>query len=112
MQLGAKKRRRFSVEYTYLSFPPFPARFYLWFMFLTNTLNNDLTAMHYALMRTPDYITTYNNEAPCGEENCVQWIPPSRVQAFNRARGPPTEPPPQQVCTHCILTYFRSVSPV
>ncbi|KAF7378298.1 SRR1 domain-containing protein [Mycena sanguinolenta] len=51
----------------------------------------------YALMRPPEYITTSNGEAPCGEDNCLQWIPRSRVDAFNRARGPAREPNVRQM---------------
>ncbi|KAJ7153239.1 hypothetical protein C8R46DRAFT_1119836 [Mycena filopes] len=52
---------------------------------------------HYALMHAPGYITAHNKEAPCGEDNCLQWIPPSRVEAFERARGPASEPSVRQV---------------
>ncbi|KAJ7716502.1 hypothetical protein B0H14DRAFT_3901366 [Mycena olivaceomarginata] len=51
----------------------------------------DFTA-HYACMRAPTYVTASNGESPCGEENCLQWIPPSHVSAFNQARGPASEP--------------------
>ncbi|KAJ6467838.1 hypothetical protein C8R45DRAFT_1019174 [Mycena sanguinolenta] len=56
----------------------------------------DFTAS-YALMRTPEHITTFNGEAPCGEDNCLQWIPRSHVDAFNCARGPACEPPVRQM---------------
>ncbi|KAF7344012.1 SRR1 domain-containing protein [Mycena venus] len=52
----------------------------------------DFTA-NYACMHVPGYVTTHNGESPCGEDNCLQWIPPSRVEAFNKARGPAREPP-------------------
>ncbi|KAJ7087087.1 hypothetical protein C8R44DRAFT_31317 [Mycena epipterygia] len=51
----------------------------------------DFTA-NYRCVPAPAYITAYNKEAPCGEENCLQWIPRSRVAAFNAARGPAREP--------------------
>ncbi|KAJ7618098.1 hypothetical protein DFH06DRAFT_1342638 [Mycena polygramma] len=51
----------------------------------------DFTAS-YACIHAPGYVTEYNGESPCGEDNCVQWIPPSRVETFNRARGPASEP--------------------
>ncbi|KAJ6541030.1 hypothetical protein DFH09DRAFT_1151063 [Mycena vulgaris] len=47
---------------------------------------------NYRCVRVPAYITAYNGEAPCGEENCVQWIPRAKVAAFNAARGPAREP--------------------
>ncbi|KAJ6522736.1 hypothetical protein B0H19DRAFT_1202491 [Mycena capillaripes] len=51
----------------------------------------DFTAS-YACMHAPGYVTAYNGESPCGEDNCVQWIPRSRLTSFNRARGPASEP--------------------
>ncbi|KAJ7038994.1 hypothetical protein C8F04DRAFT_1088168 [Mycena alexandri] len=60
------------------------------------TRTKDFTT-YYALMHAPSYITTYNNESPCGEDNCLQWIPLSRVEAFNRTRGPATEPALRQM---------------
>ncbi|KAJ7716233.1 hypothetical protein DFH07DRAFT_862426 [Mycena maculata] len=48
---------------------------------------------HYRCVRVPEYITANNGEAPCGEENCLQWIPSSRTVPFDTARGPAREPP-------------------
>ncbi|KAJ7493785.1 hypothetical protein FB451DRAFT_1215379 [Mycena latifolia] len=59
---------------------------------------------NYACLRAPAFITAYNNEAPCGEENCLQWIPRAKVAAFNAARGPAREPAVRQVC----FSVFRS----
>ncbi|KAJ7696947.1 hypothetical protein B0H17DRAFT_1052508 [Mycena rosella] len=52
---------------------------------------------HYRCIPVPAYVTAYNNEAPCGEENCLQWIPRSKVAAFNAARGPAREPAVRQM---------------
>ncbi|KAF8172234.1 hypothetical protein K438DRAFT_183613 [Mycena galopus ATCC 62051] len=56
----------------------------------------DFTA-HYACILAPAYVTASNGESPCGEENCLQWIPRSRVDAFNLVRGPATEPTVRQM---------------
>lgn len=62
-----------------------------------------ISAAHYACMRAPAYVTASNGESPCGEENCLQWIPPSRVSAFNHARGPASEPTVRQASFHAFL---------
>jgi hypothetical protein len=54
-------------------------------------------AASYGCMHAPGYVTAYNGESPCGEDNCLQWIPRSRIEAFNRARGPASEPGVRQV---------------
>lgn len=51
--------------------------------------------MH-AGMHDPGYVTTHNGESPCEEDNCLQWISPSRVAAFTRARVPASEPAVRQ----------------
>ncbi|KAJ7924703.1 hypothetical protein B0H13DRAFT_1977431 [Mycena leptocephala] len=51
----------------------------------------------YGCMHAPGYVTAYNGESPCGEDNCLQWIPRSRIEAFNRARGPASEPGVRQM---------------
>ncbi|KAK7050646.1 SRR1 domain-containing protein [Favolaschia claudopus] len=64
-------------------------------------LTDDFTA-HYARIRAPQYLNTNTEkdgelESPCGEDNCLQWIPHSRIEAFHAARGPASEPAVLQV---------------
>ncbi|KAJ7284454.1 hypothetical protein C8J57DRAFT_1288505 [Mycena rebaudengoi] len=47
---------------------------------------------NYQCIHIPGYIAPQSGESTCGEDNCVQWIPASRVDAFNAARGPASEP--------------------
>ncbi|KAJ7430449.1 hypothetical protein B0H11DRAFT_2135841 [Mycena galericulata] len=57
-----------------------------------DVLTDAWVAANYRCISTPEYITTPNGETPCGERNCLQWIPTSRVAAFEAARGPAREP--------------------
>ncbi|KAJ7433453.1 hypothetical protein B0H11DRAFT_761090 [Mycena galericulata] len=59
--------------------------------------NTAIFTANYRCISTPEYITAHNGEAPCGEGNCLQWIPTSRVAAFEAARGPAREPGVRQM---------------
>lgn len=52
---------------------------------------------NYMCIRTPAYAPRRDGEAPCGEENCLQWVPRARVAAFEAARGPAREPAVRQM---------------
>lgn len=63
-------------------------------------------ARNYQCIHIPGYIAPQSGESTCGEDNCVQWIPASRVDAFNAARGPASEPAVRLVC-FCLLFLLR-----